>query len=94
MSVKCVFDELGVDLWHLKIHNSAYLLNVILFLFLTYVPRLFFILSIRQGGLIGFQWIRILEGLSSELEIEHMSSKKGSDYLSLTKMGIRVIIHN
>lgn len=74
MRVKSIFNELIVDLWYLKIHDSTYLFNVVLFLFLTYVPWLlpFFSLLIIVVLFAG-QLIRIVEGLLSQLEIEHVT---------------------
>jgi hypothetical protein len=94
VSEECIFDELGVDERHLKVHDPAYLLDVVLFLLLTDVPRLLPIVALLHVVLAVLQRIRIVKGLLSKLEIEHVPGDKSFDNLRLTQMGIWVFIHN
>lgn len=65
VSEECIFDELGVDVRHFKIHDSAYLLDVVLLLLLTDVPRFLFIFVFIHLLLARLQRIRIVKGLLS-----------------------------
>jgi hypothetical protein len=65
VSEECIFDELGFNVRHLKIYDSAYLLDVILLLLLTDIPRILFIFTLIYMLLAMLKRIRIVKGLLS-----------------------------
>lgn len=94
MREECIFDKLGADLRYLEIHDSAYLFNDILLFIFADVPWLITIFVYGDLVRLVVEWIRIVQGLLRELEVEDVTCEEGADDLGLTVVRIRVFIHN